>query len=60
MWNKNIAQCFADADADGSDAETVAKRILEWSLAEAGSDDTTLFVIHSVNAEENSGKTTEE
>lgn len=48
LWNKNIAQCFADADASGQTAEDVAKRILEWSTDEAGGDDTTLFVVQAL------------
>jgi PPM family protein phosphatase len=60
MWNKNIAQCFQEANAEGSDAEAVAKRILDWSVEEAGSDDTTLFVIHVLKPVEESGETAEE
>ncbi|MBP6782949.1 MAG: protein phosphatase 2C domain-containing protein [Verrucomicrobiales bacterium] len=54
LWDKNIAQCFAEADKNGSDAEQVAKRILAWALDEAGGDDTTLFVVKAVKGKQNS------
>ncbi len=47
LWNKNIDECFSDAQRDGSSAEQVAHRILDWSVKESGRDDTTLFVIHA-------------
>lgn len=45
MWNKNIAQCFAEAEEKGAEPETTAKKILDWAYNEAGGDDTTLFVV---------------
>ncbi len=48
LWNKNIAECFADADAGGQSAEAVATRILDWATEEAGGDDTTLFVVRAL------------
>lgn len=48
LWNKNIAQCFEEADEKGDGAEQVAKRLLAWALNEAGGDDTTLFVVKAV------------
>ena len=54
LWNKNIAQCFAEADQNGDDAEKVAKRILAWALDEAGIDDTTLFVVRAVKGKKES------
>jgi len=55
MWNKNLAECFADADRDGSSAEAVATRILGWATEEAGGDDTTLFVVRAVRGEATEG-----
>lgn len=51
LWNKNLAECFADADETGDSAEAVARRILDWATDEAGGDDTTLFVVHAVKPE---------
>lgn len=45
LWNKNIATCFEEAEKDGSGAQEVANRMLEWACREAGADDTTLFVV---------------
>lgn len=45
LWNKNIATCFEEAIDKGEGAEEVADRMLEWACREAGSDDTTLFVV---------------
>jgi serine/threonine protein phosphatase PrpC len=52
MWNKNIAECFADAEREGHSAEEVARRILGWATEEAGGDDTTLFVVHALRSAE--------
>jgi len=48
LWNKNLAECFADATENGRSAEEVARRILDWATEEAGGDDTTLFVVKVV------------
>jgi protein phosphatase len=48
LWNKNLAECFADGAREGSSAESVARRILDWAVGEAGGDDTTLFVVKSM------------
>ncbi len=55
LWNKNLAECFADADRDSQSAEQVARRILDWAMDEAGGDDTTLFVVHAVCRAEETG-----
>lgn len=47
LWNKNIAECFEDAERNGSSAEEVARRLIDWAAGEAGGDDTTLFVVHA-------------
>jgi protein phosphatase len=52
LWNKNIAECFADAEKLGQSAEEVAKRLLDWATDEAGGDDTTLFVVRAEGAEQ--------
>lgn len=51
LWNKNIAECFEEADRTGDPAEVVAGRILDWATREGGNDDTTLFVVHAVHPE---------
>ncbi len=48
LWNKSIAECFADADRNGDSAEQVAHRMLDWAMSEAGGDDTTLFVVRAL------------
>ena len=51
LWNKNIAECFADAGRLNQSAEEVAKRLIDWATEEAGRDDTTLFVVRAEGAE---------
>lgn len=51
MWNRNLAECFADAEKNGQSAAEVARRILDWATEEAGGDDTTLFVVRALGAE---------
>ncbi len=51
LWNKNIAECFTDAEKSGQSAEEVAKRLLDWATGEAGGDDTTLFVLRALGEE---------
>ena len=51
LWNKNIAECLADAERENQPAEEVARRILEWATREAGGDDTTLFVVKAKGGE---------
>ncbi len=51
LWNKHIAECFADAERNGDSAEQVARRILDWAFGEAGGDDTTLFVVRALGRE---------
>ncbi len=48
LWNKNIAECFSDADRKGEKAAEVAERMINWATDEAGGDDTTLFVVHAL------------
>jgi len=45
LWNKNIAEVFRRGTEKKSSAKVVAERLLKWSLAEAGKDDSTLFVV---------------
>lgn len=48
LWNKHIDECLAwGAEAD-RDASEVGERILEMAMKEAGSDDTTMFVVKVV------------
>lgn len=47
LWNKNIARCLAEADANGASADEVAHRLLSKAVEEAGGDDTTLFVVRA-------------
>lgn len=45
LWNKNIAEAFAEGDEKGLDAAAVRDRLLEEACKVAGKDDTTLFVV---------------
>ncbi len=51
LWNRNIAECFADAESRGDSAEQLAHRLLDRATEEAGGDDTTLFVVRAVRGE---------
>jgi protein phosphatase len=56
LWNKNIAECFADAGRLNQSAEEVAKRLIDWATEEAGRDDTTLFVVRAEGAEQDESR----
>jgi len=48
LWNKHIAECLEWGAEASRDAQEVGERIMNMALDEAGSDDTTLFVVKVV------------